>query len=162
MFNQKKKMMKTSKLTVNSLQKQGVLLAGGVTGATVQGGVAALGKKYAPDFVKPFVDPITIAGGVVIGAISKNDFVKAAGWGMALKPGLTVVTNQLRKVLPNSDENNALNTFISGTKGMGKPSRSGMGNPARIARQAIESRQRNDRFAQPASANSSSGLQLAL
>lgn len=138
--------MKLSKVTLSGVQDEGMKLAGGIVGASTQGAVSALARKYAPNSVKPFVDPATIVAGVVLSvAGKKSDFLQSAGFGMALAPGWSVVQNQLQKIVPASEpgNNNAVRTAIDGATGMaGK----GMKAPNRIPTRMLSARMRNDQF----------------
>jgi len=134
--------MKTSKVTVSSVQNEGMRLVGGFAGAASQGAVSALARKYAPDSVKPFIDPATIVAGVLLSVVGrKSDFLKDYGLGMALVPGWSVVQDQLQKVVPQFESDNALTALTRGAAGMNSP----MNGPNRVAMRALRNRMnRND------------------
>ena len=133
--------MKRGKLTVAGVQNQGMKLAGGASGAIAQGAVSAVAKKYVPSAVRQFVDPATVVIGVIISAMySKNEFLEAAGFGMAFKPGWSIVKDQLQAIVPASNDGGIVDTAVSGAIGMGNPM-----NPARtIPVGMLRNRQRND------------------
>lgn len=134
--------MKTSKVTVGAVQSEGMRLAGGIAGASAQGAVSALAKKYAPDSVKPFIDPATIVAGVLLSTVGrKSEFLQNAGLGMALVPGWGVVKDQLQKVVPQFDNDNAFTTMTRGATGMARP----LNGPNRVPMRALRSgMKRND------------------
>lgn len=138
--------MKLSKVTLSGVQDEGIKLAGGIIGASTQGAVSALARKYAPQSIKPFVDPATIVAGVILKiAGKKSDFLQSAGFGMALAPSWNVVQNELQKVVPAEEpgNKNAIRTAIDGAIGMaGK----GMKTPNRIPTRMLSARMRNDQF----------------
>lgn len=158
--------MKTQKLTLKKAQNQGLKLGGGITGAMTQGAVSAVAKKNLPDSFREFVDPATIVAGVVISSLfSKNDFLEAAGFGMAFKPGWSIAQEQLSTIAPTNTGGNQgfIDTAINGAVGMARPTP--RVNPARartIDMGMAKNRRRNDSFSLPPSTRTNQGLDLSL
>jgi len=151
--------MKTQKLSVAKVQDQGVKLAGGIAGAATQGAVSALAKKYAPSALRDFVDPATIVAGVVLSSLfSKNEFLESAGFGMAFKPGWSIVQDQLKTVVPTSGDQGFVDTAVSGAIGMGNPTPSARMIPVGMMR----NRKRNDVINLDNATSSSGNLSMAL
>ena len=122
MYNTKKSKMKTQKLSVAGAQAQGMKLAGGLSGAVTQGAVSSVAKKYLPASMSQFVDPATVVIGVIISTLySKNEFLEAAGFGMAFKPGWSIVQDQLQAIVPAGNGDGFVDTAVSGAIGMGNP-----------------------------------------
>jgi hypothetical protein len=155
--------MKLSKVTLSGVQDEGMKLAGGIVGASTQGAVSALARKYAPESLRPFVDPATIVAGVMLSvAGKKSDFLQSAGFGMALAPGWSVVQNQLQKIVPASEpgNTNAVRTAIDGATGMA--GHYSMKAPNRIPTKMLSARMRNDRFGNANRVSQSNDLSIAM
>ena len=150
--------MKAGKLTLAKVQDQGVNLAGGISGAITQGAVSALAKKYAPSQLTQFIDPLTIVAGVVLSTMySKNAFLESAGFGMAFKPGWSIVRDQLQSFAPQGGGDGFVDTAVKGAVGMGNPTPSARTIPVGMLR----NRQRNDVISIPKGSQSRGQLDLS-